>query len=332
MKRLIIFLILFLTTSLLNAFKVGNLENIFKPICMAIYENNLYVSDQGSVSIFNLKDLKFKKKFVKKGQGPLEFQNTPILNISQGKLLLHFYPKIARFAPGGKLIFEKKVPFFFFDIGAVKDNYVVLRINMYSSKRGNSISSIGLYDKNFKKIKTLASVERIIKKRGNKIVISPIFPRFKFHTYRNKIYTVAEEIDFRIQVFNQKGERDKEIKLAYENISVTDEDKKKYITDHKNFLASRKKLHYLKMTEFSFPDYFPAIKDFLVADGKIFVKTFLEKKGKEECWILTLSGKLIKKIFLPKVGQRFYTFSGGRFYYLIENDEEEEWELHYENI
>ena len=89
---------------------------------------------------------------------------------------------------------------------------------------------------------------------------------------------------------------------------------------------------------------FPPIRDILVKEGKIYVRTFITKDDKEKYHILDLKGKELKTVFLPKPMPasyitrlanrpvRFFDIANDRFYYIVENEDEEEWELHIEPI
>jgi len=86
-----------------------------------------------------------------------------------------------------------------------------------------------------------------------------------------------------------------------------------------------------------FPAYFPAIRGFSVGDGKIFVYTFKEKGGRSEFFIFDLNGKLPKTTYLLLKGgmshyQNPYFFSGWKMYQLVENEDDEEWDLHITEI
>lgn len=198
-----------------------------------------------------------------------------------------------------------------------------------AASNNKNLQTIGIYDKELRKIKLLSSKEKGIKQSGSKKVLQLAAPIFKFETWKNKIYLVDEDSDFHIKVFDANYDLTFHIKPRYNRIKVSDEYKQKRIEEFKNLPGVKKRWHYLKnKVEYSFPKYFPAIKDFLVADGKIFVNTYLENEGKEEYWILSLTGKLVKKVFLPKVKPRYRTIANGQFYYLFENEDDEQWELH----
>jgi hypothetical protein len=85
-----------------------------------------------------------------------------------------------------------------------------------------------------------------------------------------------------------------------------------------------------------FPEFFPAILDLIVDGGHVHVLTFRREQEKSEFFIFDLEGKLVKKTFLPLkplgdyAGVFFlpYCIKNNYLYQLIDNEEEEVWELH----
>ena len=82
-----------------------------------------------------------------------------------------------------------------------------------------------------------------------------------------------------------------------------------------------------------FPRYFPGVQHFTVADKKVYVLTFRQKNGQNEFIIFDIKGKFLKKAAAPvkeKDPEHLspFTIKDGKFYQLVENEEEENWELH----
>jgi hypothetical protein len=72
----------------------------------------------------------------------------------------------------------------------------------------------------------------------------------------------------------------------------------------------------------------------IVADDRIYVLTYKMKEGMTECIVMDLKGKEEKRVFVlaPELlGMDFYAkyeIYKGEFYTLLENEDEEVWELH----
>jgi len=86
-------------------------------------------------------------------------------------------------------------------------------------------------------------------------------------------------------------------------------------------------------TRLHYPEYYPAIRDFMISDDRIYVQTFRDEDQKTEYLVLDLNGSLLAKVFLPRVrepgfteqmmgtGVRLYAFAMDSFYYLVETPE-----------
>ena len=88
---------------------------------------------------------------------------------------------------------------------------------------------------------------------------------------------------------------------------------------------------------FRYSETKPAIKNFLEYDQLIYVETWNRKDGKTEFYVFGQDGKLKKRIFIPieMIDYRRsypYFIDGGQFYQLVENEDEEEWELNVINL
>ena len=82
-----------------------------------------------------------------------------------------------------------------------------------------------------------------------------------------------------------------------------------------------------------FPEFFPAIRDLIVDNSHIYLLTWRKKEQEHEFFIFDLEGKLVKKTFVPLqdyddgVALFPYSLKNNYFYQLIDNEEEEVWEL-----
>ena len=84
------------------------------------------------------------------------------------------------------------------------------------------------------------------------------------------------------------------------------------------------------------PNILPVFKNSWIINNQIYIHTYREKQNKGEFLILDFSGKVEKVLYLPgsaKLNIRInpasiFTFHKGKYYYLLENLDQEEWELH----
>jgi hypothetical protein len=85
-----------------------------------------------------------------------------------------------------------------------------------------------------------------------------------------------------------------------------------------------------------FPDQTPGLDYFDVVEGKFVARTYKYHKDKVEFVVFDMEGRESRRLDLPFTGRSsngaLYCFYQGRYYYLLENIEEEVWELHAEKV
>jgi hypothetical protein len=93
---------------------------------------------------------------------------------------------------------------------------------------------------------------------------------------------------------------------------------------------------YLKQM-IKFKEYFPAIQLIFVDNASIYILTYRKQPEKYEIFIYDTSGKYIKQVYLPiqyidRIQPYPFAIKNGILYQLIENEENEAWELHASEI
>lgn len=157
----------------------------------------------------------------------------------------------------------------------------------------------------------------------------------------NKIFTAGLETDFIIDIFDLNGKKLYSIKKNYERVKFTDHHANRVLNWFRTNPITRANIADLKKT-INFPGYFPAIRDFSVSDGKVYVRTYREKDNKTEFLVFKNDGKYIKTVYLPLIESNLvgafpyyyndtcpFVIKNDNLYRLIESEEEEViWELH----
>jgi hypothetical protein len=139
--------------------------------------------------------------------------------------------------------------------------------------------------------------------------------------------------DQKIYAFDENGKQIYSITPEYEKVKFTEELKNRYINFSKNDYRY-KYVYEQDKHRIKWPEYFPLIRDLQVANKKIYIITFKSINDKKECYIYdSANGEFIKKAFLPLAEKNVqelypYTLKNGKVYQLVENLDEEEWELH----
>lgn len=116
MKRWFIFFVVLLIVSMgLMGKKLATIPEVFQPFLLVMDDQQFYVTEGATVSIFSRKDYTMKTKFGKEGEGPQEFklaQGMPglILYPHTDSLVINSAGKVSFYTKDGKFIKELKVP------------------------------------------------------------------------------------------------------------------------------------------------------------------------------------------------------------------------------
>lgn len=337
MKKLSILLMIIVLTGVVSVAEVVKIPDIMNPKTISLDRENMYITEGTTVYIFSLKDFSLKKKFGKEGEGPQEFKVFPVVGLKirvlPDYLMLESLGKLSFFAKDGTFKKETRISTMpllgnFLPIG---DGYVGMRGVMADKKQ---FIGIFLYDSNLKSKKELIQLRSPFDESVKNINPVTII-KFPFlQVCEDRAFVDGENGN--IHVFDKDGKKSLEIETNIERVPLTSADEKRYI----DFLTSHpiyKMLYERDKDKVKFPEEFPPLRGFHIADKKVVILTYKVKDGKKEFVIFDINGKLLKKTFVPlqeiNAAELYpYTTQDGNLYQLIENQETETWELHIDKI
>lgn len=335
-KWTFLFLVLFLTGTT-RGNEVVPLPDIFDARDIAVDEQQLYITSGPSVYIYSLEDFALKKKFGRIGGGPKEFnlyRKTHLeITALPDYLLLECLGKISFFTKDGEFIKMLKVDFWsrLGDFQPIEDDFVGIRS---LGQTENEYIGVIIYDSSLKQKKEIFRITNPFEKPGrpyNPVTINRI-PLL--YVCDNKIFIDSDnEV---IHVLDRDGKEFTVIQLESEKVKFTNKHKNEYIEYYQSH-PILKGLYRRNKYLINYPDHFPNIRHYTVADRKIYVVTYNVENGKDECLIYDLNGDLIKRSVLPL--QEYdvvrlipFTIKSGKLYQLIFNEEKEHLELHITEI
>ena len=331
MKKNFIIVLSFLISAMSASPSTFILEEVNEPKTLNVSGDKLIISESESILIYSISERKLIKKFGKNGEGPGEFKlghgaGSLKIDIAGNKLIVNSGGKLSWFTSEGVFIKEKKIPPMSYII-PVKDNYIG---NCLAPVEGNFPSlSVCLFDVNMKK-SSLIFNSAVPVGMGAKIMV-PSY-KFTYRVYKDNIYLSAGKEKIKIMILDNSGKSIGNIDLGDSGLKVDEKFKKRVFDFYKNDPVYKNYWAYMKRNMY-FPEYFPGLKDMKINDDKIYIQTYKVKEEKFE-WIITdLTGKILKKVFLPQniesaIAYSPITISEGKYYYLKEDIEEETWELH----
>lgn len=315
------------------------LPELADPTMVEISGDEIYILDDVIVHVYSLKDHRHLRKFGKKGEGPGEIFTTPDMPITMQLfdeyIILNSFNKMIYFSKSGRMIKEKRIPFIAFQVIPFGENYAVTKFNRSSD--GTSKASVLLFDSELKEIKRLYENDLLNDLRKGKIAV-PLVNIF-IRCSDERVFVFDQQKEFVIEVFDLGGNNLSTIKMDYRKIKISEAYKKKTLDWLKVQPAFKTVPENVKDMIY-FTEYLPVVRNSLVKDQKIFVQTYKTRDRLSEFFILDFIGKVNKQLFLPGADRdqirpspaATYAFQGNKYYYLVEDMDEEQWELHVENI
>ncbi len=292
---------------------------------MRVGPKNVYVSDQFSILCFSRDSLTLSWRKGGKGEGPSQFRSAPNFRVKGERLFVSAVSQIALFTNSGELVKEKRHGKIVFQVDYLDEKYVASysQLDTNKDRMGGTVYSI--FGPDFKELKVLytAAPEKETKGLSLELISNSIF----FQTYKGKIYLANNEKGFHIDVLDASGNSIKQISRTYKKIETPESNKKRKIEWFKSRLKRVRRWASRKWN-FTFIKYLPAMEDFRIVDDKIYIKTYHLSGQNVEFLVLDLDGKLLGKKNLPDVHGDFFDIKDNRFYYLVEDEDEESWVLH----
>lgn len=353
MNKLRVFLLIVLMGTVGNlAFStnLGTLAEVLKPTYIDVSRNEVFILEGATIFVYSLNNLNLLKKFGKAGEGPGELKFYPdfsnMIKVFPDHIIAVSIDKMLYYSREGKLLKEQKTsPIFRNEMIPLGENFVVKK-RLQVGERRVQYTSLNIYNPKTKETKELH--RQLLPYSGATRKINLIPDPIYFQVYNDKLFVEKSSEGFVIDVLNSKGEKIYVINRKYEKIPVTDmyrEDAIKLQKEDANYIRMQFTWEdFKKRFNVIFPDHLPPIKDFIVTDNKIYVQTYNKQKNKQGYVIMDLKGKILKRLYLPLVkqpnfseqmmgsGSKYFSICNNKFYYLHEDEDNEEWEVHVQNI
>ncbi len=334
MGKKLILLIIFaiITADFILPEKLESMPDLLKPFMLRASRRYIYVSDDYCIKVYSLKTYKLQWTIGKKGNGPGEYRISPAIQLlPSGRVFITDPGKYVLTEPNGNIVKEKTTHMRLMDLRLIGDNFVARHMTF---KDGHLFSEITIIDHEFKPVKNLykkkkpapTDLDRIIS--GFKIVDNIL----DIACYKEKTFLARGEKGFYYEIYDNRGNLLSIVNKTYEKLPIPKKDKVFWIERFRRSRGMRKHWpHFKKLVknfDDLFPKYYPAMQGIFVSDGTVYLKTYKRQNDLEEYVILDIEGNIRKRIFLPSAPPNLFSFKDNRFYYLVENDDEEVWELH----
>ena len=301
-------LVLSLTAALAlpaGADKLADLPDLAKPSALEAHQGRLYIMDSDCVHIYQLDPFKKLRTFGTQGDGPGEFNSTPLLKFTKEFMYAFTMGKMIKFHKDGTFISQTKVPFLYFymyyPFFPVGENLVGLPFDL-SGGQDDVIHICTLYDLQFRKLKEFyrgAPPSVPLPPRRDaapKNVDIHILPhRMGVGTTKDKIFIGDTRKGLYIAVFDASGRPLYEITKDSPPLRVPKSFKdrtRKEIKASPNYEVNKSRYNYI------ISDTFPAFTTFKVKGDRIYLTTYGEKNGSYEFIVMDLEGNTLLKDYV----------------------------------
>lgn len=333
MKRVVKWLLIaWVALMSLSAAEPMELSQVGKPEMIAVDQDLLYVLEGTTIHMYRLDKGEYLGNFGKDGEGPGEIKKNPfggpILVVPfQGKLFVTSMGKLTVFSRSGEFIREYKVnasdSFYPF-----ADRFVCMGTHEVSE--GKMVMAVFMSDAELNRGKLLyASDFEVGQNFRFEFPMTPFYPTMT----DDQLFIIAGKEGFVIDAFDQQGNKQYRIEKEEPLISLPatyQAETEKAFKRNPNFAAA---WEFMK-NRISYKKHFPQVYGYFPDGNRLFVLTYKMRGDERECIVMDLKGKEIRRIWLPipevygfDFGAQF-TAADSVFYYLKENEETENWELH----
>lgn len=331
MKKWLLFFLMLSCVWLVFGGKTVSFPDLIRPANIAVDKELLVITDGTTIYLYSIKDFKLLKRFGKTGEGPQEFltfPNAPLrVNLQSNYILVNSVRKISNYTRKGEYIKEKSHAIFYgvAELFPIGDRFAAMN---FTSEKNKYFITSNIYDRDFKKIVEIARTEFPLQGEKFRVLKTSILMQAK----SNRVFVCGSE-DFVIDVFDPAGKKLYSIKQEYKNLKFTAAYQDQVLNYFKTNPDTRQFYDTIRKG-ILWPDHFPAIRGFSVDERLLYVQSFLVKDGKTDCYVFDHSGKLLAKprLFIARTNpvetQQLFTIYNQVLYQLIENEDEEKWELH----
>ena len=331
MKKSIFVNLLILLPLMVFSEQIIKLSEINKPQNIYIDQESLYITEGATIFKYSLKDYKFLKKFGKMGFGPGEMRLMPHMDgnkieisFREKEIFVFSRNKVLYFSKNGEYLREIKALFGIWH-KPLRNNFIGR-----SELRENNIYylTINIFDNEFKIKKEICRFKSA-NQQGKKINFVGSKPS-TYYIIKNKI-VIDNRWEGVVHLFNLDGKKLFDIPVVLEKIKFTLDHEKGYFNYLKKHPALKNQWGQFRQ-RLTTPEYFPYYKHLVVADSLIYIQTYKIKTGNSEFIIYDLNGKFVKKLWVPIISENAsedypYTIRNQKIYQLVENVDDEEWNL-----
>jgi len=272
-------------------------------------DGNIYILDPraGTIHVFN-KSGEYLRDIGRRGQGPGELEMPVGLQVltSMKSLIVTNPARLSYFSFSGE--FHKHINHPWRDPVPQVDSrgdYIVRRQIFLDGKAKEELVK---YDQNMNEQFVIAQIEKDGPNSGKKINFFPARLSFSVRNDDNIVWGITT--DYALTIVDSQGKIEFKIEKEYKPIKISDEDKKKIISERFGGRAVP--------VSYEMPDHYPPYRDIRSDDtGKIYVGTYeFDQTGQRYYDIFDEGGRYVAKLAFPSTP---LFIKNNRFYCVLED-------------
>jgi len=328
---------LLIFTYVVHARKLASLPEVQRPFKIGIKNNKLFITDHSVLlHMYSMKDFSYKL-LSRKGEGPGESRNTQNMWLYKDKIFTYGNIKGMYFSNDGDFLEEFKILLpALYSVCPLGNNFIT-KNGSRTVKKGHFAMEICLYkvnkEKDFKYQKILYYFDCEVGKTNGRINAEIIKHYYDFIIEDDKVFVGDTSRGFYVEIFDSEGNEAGKIRLYIDRVKVPESLKDEAMKRlEKSPRISEFKAYYHP----HFPEYYPEFYRFDAEDGKVYFLTYKKINDRREVIVTDYHGKILRRRSVPwsddySVHTNF-AIVDDKYYYIKENEDSEEWELHVEDI
>lgn len=290
---------------------LGLLPAGMSPDAVDFTASELYVLEQGKISVFSLPDIALRRSFGGSGSGPGKLSPQhhfdQAMRVVGDRVLAEDNAKLIIFSTDGQLTGELRKPrntVWFFPVGAG----FVAKSMVFSEPAHRQDMRLVLYDSELREIKELYRQEWFQQQHPPGFPTVLLGDLLHFAVVQGAICVEESPKGFVIERFDPAGNRISVIEKPISGIRVTDADRERemaLVRSEKRVAAmigmagSWEKLR--QIWNITFPETTPALRELQACGDDLLVRTFERTEKAEKYLLLGRDGTIRGELFLPPV-------------------------------
>jgi len=294
-----------------------------------IHGPRLYIPEGNTTFIYSLTNYSLIGKFGKEGEGPGELKGEICIVYLKDKLIVESADRLTTFSPDGKFVGEQ----------IHREKSFVRRLTPVGNQmagfggtvtdKGKNYIVLSFFDRKINKTRDFTRTLSNFQKDGS---ITFMMGTFNFKVFQDRIYVQYLGKEMKLNVFDNTGKFLFKIgDPEFNNRKVSAKDRREAMDYFRKFWPRL----YSNRQRIRFSDFWGGVGTFFFdeAESMLYVITYArDKEGKYLFYKYDPDGKLKRKFYLD-VGYRDIwapfplDIENGKLYQLLENPDDEEWDL-----